>query len=1107
MEDVIFNGSSARKPVGQASVELVFDNTDGSLGGEYARFNEISVKRVANREGASAYYLNGTRCRRRDITDIFLGTGLGPRSYAIIEQGMISRLIEAKPEDMRVYLEEAAGISKYKERRRETENRIRHTRENLERLNDLRDEVDKHIDHLARQKRTAEKYKALKADQRQRQAELLALRWQDMADQLAEHERNLGSEQTRLEEIVAEQRRAEAEIESAREEHHTATEAFNEIQGRYYRIGAEISSTEQQIQNAKERQQRARDELSQVEREHAETAEHIRADCERLEQLDAALAEDQPQQEELKASQDASAKALEAAEQAMRDWQAEWDDFQARAAEPVQQAQVQRSRMEQLERHIEQARKRLQRIESERGELDTDAVSTEIDELVTTEEAATEEVSRLQGEYDALEQALTEARQTEQDTQQRLDAARGEHREASGRVTSLEALQQAALGQADERVVTWLQQQGVGDAPRLAQQLRVQDGWEQAVEVVLGPFLEAVRVDRVDDLAHRLDDLDGGGVAIVDQSPANQAAAGEAALADKVGGEVALQPLLAGVGTCDDVATALRRRSELAPGESLITPDGVWIGRNWLRVARPAEDEQSVLAREQQLADAREALAHAEERVAALSAELEAATEQVRNLEQQREQTQQVLNQAHRRQGDLASKLEGKRMRLEQIKHRRDQLEQEAQELRDQIEREQADYAEAEAARNRALEQSEALEDERRSLRERYEHLTGELERARERARADRDEGHRIELRVESTKSSRDATAQNLERMEARLQQLEQRRADLQASLEGSDDPIRELEAELNAKLEQRVTVENEMNEARQRLESIEKRMRELEQTRADCERRAGEARSAVEHARMQANEVRVRRETLEEQLAELDQHAQQLLERLDDDATADAWAEHVDELERKIQRLGAVNLAAIDEYDEQVRRKEYLDSQHSDVTDALETLESAIAKIDRETRSRFKATFDAVNQHLQGLFPRLFGGGQAHLEMTGDDLLSTGVTIMARPPGKRVAHIHLLSGGEKALTAVALVFAFFELNPAPFCILDEVDAPLDDANVGRYCELVREMADRVQFIFITHNKQTMELTKQLHGVTMREAGVSRLVAVDVEEAAELADA
>ncbi len=1107
MEDVIFNGSSQRKPVGQASVELVFDNTAGGLAGAYAAYNEISVKRVVNREGNSNYYLNNTRCRRRDITDIFLGTGLGPRSYAIIEQGMISRLIEARPEDMRVYLEEAAGISKYKERRRETENRIRHTRENLERLTDLRDEVAKHLEHLARQKRTAENYRELKAEERDRHAQLLALRWRAMADELDERERRLAAERTALEEVVAEQRRAESEIESAREEHHDATEAFNAVQARYYRIGAEISSTEQQIQYSKDARQRSRDELEQVERELAETEEQVRADRERLEQLDAALAEDRPEHERLRASRDASSAALEAAEQAMRQWQAEWDDFNRRAAEPAQTAQVQRSRMEQLERHIEQASQRLQRIEEEAAQLDPGDLEHEIEALVRQEAEASEETTRLQGRLDANAEALEQARGEQADVRTRLENARAEQQELSARVTSLEALQNAALGQSDEHVIEWLQQRGIAERPRLAHELAVQPGWERAVEVVLGPFLEAVCVDDLDPVAAAVGALEAGGVSVIDARPVSVPDGDAERLLDRVDANAALAGLLGQVRTAPDVDTALAQRGSLPGGGSVVTPDGVWMGANWMRFARAADDEAGVLRREQELAEARTGVERAQARVRELEAEVERLSERVRELEGEREGIQQALNRAHREHADLGSRLEGRRMRHEQIGQRRERLEEEARELREQIERETDEMRTAERARNRALEQSEALEGERRELQERRERLARELEEAREQARADQDAGHRVELRVESTKSSREATAQNLERMQARLEQLRQRRDDLRATLDGSDAPIRELEADLENRLAQRVEIENEMSQARTRVESVEQRMRALEQQRSDCERRAGEIRERVSTEQMAAQETRTRRQTVEEQLTAVEREAEPLLASLPASATAEDWQAHVEQLGRRIERLGPVNLAAIDEYDEQTRRKEYLDQQYSDVTQALETLENAIARIDRETRQRFKQTFDTVNQQLQGLFPRLFGGGQAHLEMTGEDLLSTGVSIMARPPGKRVSNIHLLSGGEKALTAVALVFAFFELNPAPFCMLDEVDAPLDDANVARYCDLVREMSDRVQFIFITHNKQTMELSDQLTGVTMREAGVSRLVAVDVVEAADFAEA
>jgi chromosome segregation protein len=1110
MEDVIFNGSSQRKPVGQASVELVFDNTDGSLGGEYAQYNEISVKRVVNREGHSTYYLNATKCRRRDITDIFLGTGLGPRSYAIIEQGMISRLIDAKPEDMRVYLEEAAGISKYKERRRETENRIRHTRENLERLNDLLDEVNKHLEHLGRQKVTAEKYRALKAEERETEAQLLALRWRAMAAELEERERKLAAARTELEQVVAEQRKAESDLESSRQQHNEATETFNAVQGRYYRVGAEISSTEQEIQHSKDAQQRSRDELAQVERERGETDQQVHADRQRLEELDRSLADDQPEHERLKSSQAESAQALEAAETAMQQWQSEWDAFNRRAAEPAQTAEVERSRMQQLERNLAQARQRLERVDEEKAQLEPSELEGEIEQLVTQEQAAAQETTRLQGVLDANGEALEQARSDQSQARRALDQAQTEQQQLAGRVASLEALQQAALGESDEQVVLWLEQQGLAEQPRLAQQLNVDSGWERAVEVVLGPFLEAVCVDALDPVAAGLETLASGGVGLIEPeggAARTAAASGPERLLDRVDDRAPVAGLLAGVYTAPDLDQAQALRARLAPGTSVVTPGGVWLGPNWLRIARPAEDDAGVLAREQQLATARADLERAQAAVTEQQAAIERLGARVGELESEREAGQQALNQANREHADLGSRLEGRRMRLEQMAQRRQRLDDEAGELRAQIERESGEREAAEQARNRALEQTEAFDAEREQLQQRRERLSTELAEARQRAHADRDAGHQVEVRVESTRSSREATAHNLERMQARRQQLQQRQSDLQQSLDGSDDPIRELERDLETKLAQRVEVEQEMGEARRSVEEIEQSMRALETQRGDCERRAGEIRERVGQEQMAVQETRVRRETVEEQLGGLDHSAETLLANLEADATVEAWQAHLDKLGRRIERLGAVNLAAIDEYAEQTQRKEYLDQQHSDVTQALETLENAIEKIDRETRARFRQTFETVNQQLQALFPRLFGGGQAHLEMTGDDLLSTGVAIMARPPGKRVSNIQLLSGGEKALTAVALVFAFFELNPAPFCMLDEVDAPLDDANVARYCELVREMADRVQFIFITHNKQTMELTHQLTGVTMREAGVSRLVAVDVREAAAFAEA
>ncbi len=399
----------------------------------------------------------------------------------------------------------------------------------------------------------------------------------------------------------------------------------------------------------------------------------------------------------------------------------------------------------------------------------------------------------------------------------------------------------------------------------------------------------------------------------------------------------------------------------------------------------------------------------------------------------------------------------------------------------------------------------ESLSGERERLNAQRESLREGLDTARRQANEQRDRAHQITLRMETMRTSRSSIEDNLRRVEEQIGSLRRRMEELDAAMASEQDPVAEMEQELKALVERRVAVEKELAEARARVQALEESMRGHDQQRLVIERELESARSRLESLRMTQSELKVRRENLLEQLAETELALDELLAGLPEEADIDTWAKRLEEVQARIHRLGPINLAAIDEFREQTQRMEYLDSQLADLTEALETLENAIHKIDRETRSRFKATFEQVNARIQEMFPRLFGGGQAHLEMTGDDLLTTGVAIMARPPGKRLSTIHLMSGGEKALTAVAMVFAIFELNPAPFCMLDEVDAPLDEANVGRFCDLVREMSERVQFIFITHNKTTMELADQLIGVTMREPGVSRLVSVDVEEAAAMA--
>lgn len=1112
MDDVIFVGSSTRKPVGQASVELVFDNADGSLGGEYSQYSEISIRREVERDGQSRYALNNVRCRRRDIRDIFLGTGLGPRSYAIIEQGMISRLIEARPEDMRVYLEEAAGISKYKERRKETEMRIRHTRDNLDRLDDLREEVDKQLAHLKRQASTAERYQSLKAEERRKRGELLVLRRRDFETARDRQALKTSELEKELEGVVAELRAAEHAIELARAQQSEASEGFAVVQAEFYRIGGEVARVEQTIQHTRETRHQQSRELSDVDRALAESQAHFQDDTARIAEIVAALDTDQPAFDLLKDSQKHSAELLMRAEVELHEWQARNDAFNRRYADASQTAQVERSRIEQFERSVAAAEIRLARLREERASLDLAPLRERIEESRAMAMEAADEEQRLKEALVLASEKQQRQKEAIRERSTRLDQARSQAQSGLGRLASLEALQQAALEQDSGAAEGWLQQNALQDSLRLAQSITAEPGWERAVELVLGPYLEAVCVPGDDVIERCLNDLPAARMTLVDGSPASGSAsspglAGTVRLAGKVQGQVPLEALLAGVFVAEDLAEALHLRSRLAAGESVVTRDGLWMGRGWLRVAR-AEAHDSVLLRESEIAALKVELAELDGLAAVLGAELDELSQQQDELETRRETQLHAYNDAVRNHSQVGSAMASDQQRLEQGERRSRALEEELREIEHAHEQEKLQLEDAMAHKLEALELLAELENEQARIAEEQQVLRASLAAARQQRDADRDAGQELAIRVESMRSARVATEQNLTRMQERISQLEGRRIQLNALLASADeDPLIALEASLQQYLAGRLDAETALRTAREQLEGVERRLREHEQARQRHDGRSQGMREKVQEERMAAQEVLVRLKTLDEQLAEHDYDVGEILETLDDQASVTAWAEELDRLERQIQRLGPINLAAIDELAEQSQRKQYLDEQHLDVTEALATLERAIAKIDRETRSRFKDTFDKVNAKVEEFFPRLFGGGHGSLQMTGDDLLNTGVIVNAQPPGKRVSNIQLLSGGEKALTAVALVFAFFELNPSPFCMLDEVDAPLDDANVGRFCELVKEMSERVQFIFITHNKVTMEMAEQLMGVTMNEPGVSRLVTVDVHEAVELAGA
>ncbi|WP_457668608.1 chromosome segregation protein SMC [Thiolapillus sp.] len=1103
MADVIFNGSSARKPVGVASVELIFDNSDGKAGGQYAQYNSISAKRQVTRDGQSAYFLNGVRCRRRDITDLFLGTGLGPRSYAIIEQGMISRVIESRPEELRVYLEEAAGISKYKERRKETENRIRHTRENLERLTDLREEIEKQLRHLERQAATAEKYKTFKSEERQVNAELLLLRLKALEEDLQQKDRQIAEQKNRFEEALAHQRRTENEIEKQREAHNDANEVFNEVQGRFYAAGADIARIEEAIQYARESRQRNEAELKRARQALEEARSHRSQDEGKLQQMAQTLMQDQPELEMVRARAEEYAENQQAAEQAMQAWQSEWDEFNASATEPAQTAQVERALINQLEQQEIQLKRRLQKLEDERQKLTDLKLQAEIGELEGREQEKTALLEELRESALEIEETIAEVRSLLENKQQALADARSELETARGRLVSLQTLQQAALGDDDEAFSNWLQEAGLANAPRLLEQIQVEPQWQLAVEAVLGNRLQGLLTDDLEPVGEQLGKLESGHLHLFENGAADVSDE-QGSLAAQVRGPDHLRRLLGKVRTAQTLDEAMKLRKTLDAAELVVTPDGLCLGNGWLQLEK-GDASAGMLAREQEIRELAARVDELEPLVESLNRELAEGRQRLAEQEQRRAEQQRSFEQMNQEVAGIQAQLSGKRARADHIRQRVEALAQDMEEIRTQLETDKQGMEEARLRLHRALEQMEVFGVQREQLTARRERLQKELADAREAARQARTEAHQIALRVESMRTSEQSLREGIERSQQQLAQYEERCQILQEQLEQGDAPLKDQQQQLEKLLQKRIAVEAELNEARKHLEAIDHRLRELDRERHQAEEQVQVQREKLNQANLSRQEVVVRITTLEEQLAQTGLQRQELEQNLASEANVKDWQERSELLARRIQRLGPINLAAIDEFKEQKERMEYIDAQHADVTSSLETLEEAIRKIDKETRTRFKETFDKVNSGLKAMFPKLFGGGHAYLELVGDDPLDAGVAIMARPPGKRNSSIHLLSGGEKALSAVALVFSIFQLNPAPFCMLDEVDAPLDDANVGRFCELVKEMSDTVQFIFITHNKVTMAISNQLLGVTMSEPGVSRLVSVDVEEAAQMA--
>ena len=1045
MTDVIFNGSTQRQPISKASIELVFDNSDKTLQGEYANFGEISVRREVTRDAQSFYYLNGTRCRRRDITDLFLGTGLGPRSYAIIEQGMINRFIEARPEELRGYIEEAAGVSRYKERRRETETRLKRTRENLERLGDLEDELMRQLQHLRRQAEAAKRFKTLSEDIRQAEVRLAARRWGKCQSEIEAAQAQAQSLEAQIKDALVRRESVQGQIHAQRQQFDDAQQALEQAQAAYYSSGADVTRLEQQ-------------QLSIAERRRAMEQNQNRAKA-RLQSAQQALSQDDEERmrqradcSQWRAQLDQLESQKAPLEQAVAEAEHAWR--QAREAQQVQQqarAQCEQS-LRLAQRDAQQAQKALEQVQARRQRLmSAQPIAPQIPVV----------------DWAALERQALDAQTQADEAQAELETGRRALQAQQSMIQRLESAVREAQAQVDSLTQALASSQPAQtlDRPRILDGVEVAPDKALMLASALGSLTQA----------YRLEDwqLPGSAGQFVVDPPRD------------FDGLLGLR----GARPVDSLAQAIAAQAQLAPGEFFVAPEGQQIGRGWA-VLSPQLDPTPQL--QAQLAQAHKQL----------------------------QQAQQELAQAQQQPGveiqELAERAESGRVAAQQLTREWEQAQaeqranerliQEHQRAQERFANDQAaieqDSEEAHATLEMALEAQAEAQEAFENMPQQSSGVV-ELEAAWHDARDQLDEFQTqvssITLRLQTAQARLESLEDRVQRARDDVEEASETLAELAEQAEQWQDES-DLQVQLNQAVAARVEAENALASARGVMQGFDAAVRELENQRLGCEQALESLREQLAASRTEASTYQALQQSQSEFLEASGFVPQVVLDTLDTESETQL-AVALEKLQKQRERTGAVNLAAVEELEEAEQRKAYYAEQRLDLETALDTLDGAIRKIDRETRALFRETFERINQSLQALFPKVFGGGEAWLEMTDEDPLETGVTLMARPPGKKNSTIHLLSGGEKALTAVALVFAIFQLNPAPFCMLDEVDAPLDDANVGRYANLLQEMSDQVQFIFVTHNKIAMEKAEHLMGVTMHEAGVSRLVSVDVAEA------
>ncbi|CDG83446.1 chromosome segregation protein SMC [Janthinobacterium agaricidamnosum] len=1109
MQDVIFNGSTHRKPAGRASVELVFDNNDGKASGQWGQYAEIAVKRTLTRDGTSTYYINGQPVRRRDIQDIFLGTGLGPRAYAIIGQGMIARIIESRPEELRVFLEEAAGVSKYKERRRETENRLHDTRENLLRVDDILRELNANLEKLEAQAVVANKFHALQADQDEKQKLLWLLRKNEAQNEQARYFREMEQAQTDLEEQTAKLRHVELTLEQMRQAHFSIGDRLHTAQGHLYQTNAEIGSLEAKINFVIESRTRLQAQLATLAAQRDQWQQQAQEYQEQIEEAEFRLEELAARVEQSQMVAEQKNEQLPALDAAWREAQHKTTESRARIMQAQQQLELESAHQRNASNILAGLLSRRERLQQEKNGLNLPD-SSHLENLKMQLEEKQQALEE-QGFY--LEEALEQQPRIEQErseAQARVNAETAANAQLEARLSALKQLQERV--QTQGKVQPWLERHELAGLPRLWQKLNIEQGWESAMESVLRERTSALQVSNIEWAKAFFNDAPPAKLALFAPSTAAPPVMLEIPglkpfinllKLNDPGLRVLLQDWLHNVYSADSEAEALAERGKLPAGGCFVTRQGHLITQGSVRFYAADSEQEGMLGRQQEIDNITKQL-RAQQLLAdearARSVRADAAVANLtRQLTDLRQRIQSLTQAVHTLQIDV--------VKLSEVEARFNQRSTQIQADLAEIAAQEAEQVQVRMESEEKFEQldadlgnlQEAHEDGQTDFLQKEQRLTDARNQLRDLERAAQESGY-------AEKSQRS----KIEELRRNIATATTQAAQVSSSLQAGQVELDNLESGaandgLQDLLERRTSQERALADARHELDQITQQLRTSEDARTQAERSLQPQRDKIMEMQLKEQAARLNQEQFAQQLLDVAADEAALAEKLHPDMRPSYLQGEVTRLTNAIAGLGAVNLAALDELAQASERKNFLDAQTADLTEAINTLEDAIQKIDKETRDLLQDTFDRVNHHFSELFPILFGGGQARLTMTGDEILDSGVQVMAQPPGKKNATIHLLSGGEKALTATALVFSMFRLNPAPFCLLDEVDAPLDDANTERFCRMVKRMSDQTQFLFISHNKIAMEMAHQLIGVTMQEQGVSRIVAVDMESAANFA--